>query len=431
MTLTTLFDKIKNDIHLTSAGGSWVQALSKTTQNNLRFFLFDGILSAGQDGIVSSYLSIYLLALGATNGQIGLMSSLASLSATILLLPGAMLSEKLKKRKSIVLLAGGGISRLMILLIAIVPFLIHGSAAVLILIGAKVIADGFTNFSNPPWTSMVGDIVPLEYRGRYFGSRNLFMAAASMICTFLIGQWISPSNSIFHYQIAFIVAVIIGFLSTFSFSRIKEPPIILEKGIHLDISLKSLLDTLRSDVNFLHYILFSFIWNFGIMIAGPFFSVYIIRGLNGTASDVGLFAISGSLAAVTASRLFGRISDRWGPRRLMVVSGFLIPLIPFAWIWVKFPFQGILVNLVAGLMWAGFNLAAFNFLLSLAPSHARARYSGMFQVAVTLASAAGSAFGGVVVTHFGFLPIFALSAIGRLVGIAYFAKFVRKQTSDC
>jgi predicted MFS family arabinose efflux permease len=142
---------------------------------------------------------------------------------------------------------------------------------------------------------------------------------------------------------------------------------------------------------------------------------------------VGLFSIAGSLAALPAMRYFGRLSDRWGPHKVMLVTGFLIPLIPLVWIFARLPVHGILINIPAGLVWAGFNLAAFNFLLSLAPPVKRARYTALFQIAVALSSAAGAAIGGLVVTHFGYIPIFVISGIGRFLGIFLFARFVHQK----
>ena len=77
--------------HLT-AGGSWAVQLSDSTQRNLRYFFFDGLFASANDSITLTYLSLFVLSLGASSSDIGLMTALASLSATILLIPGAMLA---------------------------------------------------------------------------------------------------------------------------------------------------------------------------------------------------------------------------------------------------------------------------------------------------------------------------------------------------
>ncbi len=425
-----LWGRFYQKVRLVTSGGKWSRSVPVDIQINLRWFFFDGFFSSGQDGIAITYISLYLLALGATSGQIGLMASLASLGATLMLLPGAMLVERLGKRKWIVLLSGGGVTRLMILLLAIIPFFLKGSLAIFIAIGLKVIADGFSNFGLPAWTSLAGDIVPLSWRGHYFGSKNFFMAACSIVVILVIGYVISQVGSISGYQVAFGIAFIFGTAATFSYSHIKEPDISELKPRPQAYSIGALVRTLKDDLNFSHYALFAIVWNMAIGVAGPFFSVYMIEGLKGNANEVGIMTIAGILAGVPALRFFGNISDRWGPRKVMLFTGFLIPSVPLIWLLVHSPYQGILANIPAGIMWAGFNLAAFNFLLSLAPPAKRARYTALFQIAVAISTAAGAALGGLIVTRFGYIPIFVVSGVGRLIGIIIFARFVRQKKEE-
>src|SRR5512136_2188253 len=92
-------------------GGDWALELPGKTRQNLRWFWYDGLFSSASDNIIITYLSLYVLALGATRAQIGIMSALSSLSATLLLLPGAMLVERFSHRKEITLLFGWGLAR--------------------------------------------------------------------------------------------------------------------------------------------------------------------------------------------------------------------------------------------------------------------------------------------------------------------------------
>jgi MFS family permease len=427
MTLPVLWGRFKEGTRLATTGGNWARAVSLNIQHNLRWFFFDGVFSAGQDGIVVTYLSVYLLALGATSGQIGLLSALTSLGATLMLLPGAMLSERWGKRKLIVLLCGGGATRLMILLMALTPFILHGQAAIFFIIGFKVIADGSSNMSLPAWTSLAGDIVPLAWRGHYFGSKNLYMAISGIAATFILGNLITQNGSSAGYQIAFGVAFLLGCIATFSYSHIREPEIPTNAIKPPSYSVSSLVQTLKEDRTFLFYVSFGMVWNLAISVIGPFFNVYMIQGLNGNANDVGLFQIAGSLAALPAMGFFGTLSDRWGPRRVMLITGCLIPFIPLVWTLARLPVHGIIINIPAGLVWAGFNLASFNFLLSLAGPLKAARYVALYQISVALSTAAGAAIGGLVITHFGYMPVFVISGIGRFLGIFLFIKLVHQK----
>ena len=276
MTLPALWGRVKDGTRLATAGGTWARAVSQSVQHNLRWFFLDGVLSSVQDGTTATFLSLYILALGATSGQIGLMSALGNLSAMLMLLPGAMLAERFGKRKLIVLLFAGGTTRVMVLLIALTPFFLHGAAAIYFIIIFKVIADGSTNLSLPAWTSFAGDIVPLAWRGHYFGSKNLYMAISGVAATFLIGNLLTHNSSIGGYQLAFGIALIFGLGATFSYSHLKELP--LSTGVikQPSYNLKALIQTLKDDRNFLNYAAFGIIWNLAIGIIGPFFNIYIL-----------------------------------------------------------------------------------------------------------------------------------------------------------
>jgi len=366
-----------------------------------------------------------MLALGATSSQIGQMTSLAGFFGTLMLLPGAMLSEHTGKRKLIFVLCGAGTARFSILLFALLPFVLARPAAIYVIIVIKIMADGLGNFSGPAWTSLAGDIVPLAWRGRYFGSRNFFMSVGSMLATFLAGLLISHYTSIAGYQVAFGLAWVAGMTSTFFFLHVKEPKITPAAPGAVTFSIKSVLQTFTEDRFFRHYAFFSILWNLAIGVGGPYFILYAVQSLKATPADVGIYTIAASLSALPALRLFGHLSDTWGNRKVMLVTGLLIPLLPLAWILTRGPLDGVLINIPGGALWAGFNLAAFNFLLTLAPSEKRARYAALFQITVALSSAIGTFLGSLILTHWGYFPVFALSGIGRFIGIGYFIWFAR------
>ena len=82
-------------------GGDWALSEPAETRHNLRWFWFDGFFSSASDNILATYLVLYLLALGASRAQIGLLSSLSSLSVALVLLPGALLVERIGHRKEV------------------------------------------------------------------------------------------------------------------------------------------------------------------------------------------------------------------------------------------------------------------------------------------------------------------------------------------
>lgn len=437
-----------------ATGGDWAIAQTRATRRNLIWFWLDGFFASASDNIVNTYLVVYILALGATQAQIGLTSSLSSLMAAALLLPGAMLVERYGRRRNIVLF-GGGFGRLALLLIALAPLLAHPPAPFLIylVMGLSVLRDGMNNLSLPAWTSLAGDVVPMAGRGRYFASRNFIMGVSGISMTLLAGLVITRLAQPNGYQMALAAATGIGLLSLLSFSRINdraqdsaatrieeaqdgETPAPARPAPRLSPSrlspramLRDLLAEMRAQPEFLRWSLTTALWNFSLNIAGPFFNVHLVDNLHADAAMIGFTSIASSLATMLAQRKVGELNDRWGPRRLTMIAGLLIPIVPLLWVFIDAAWYVIPINLLSGALWGAYSLASFNYLLQIVPPERMARFSALFQIIVTVSLALGAALGSLVVAQWNIQTTFLLSAIGRLLAALLFVWLIRARRS--
>jgi MFS family permease len=406
-------------------GGEWALPLVASIKRNLTWFFSDGLFASASDNIIITYVTLYILALGATNAQVGLMSSFSSLASALLLLPGAFLVERYGHRKEFTIAFGGGVARLAILILALLPFFVGGTGIVWVAIGLSVTRDSFGNLSFPAWMSITADIVPMEGRGRFFASRNFIMGITGMLAILLVGELITRTSIPRGYQIGMGLAFVLGMASTFSFGHLSDPkgtvPLVQRPG---SLSPRTILHELVTHPEFLALSLVMAFWNFTLNIASPFFNVYMVENLKFTASMVGIVSIVSSVTGLLIQRRIGRLSDRWGPRKLQMIFMFLIPILPFAWLFVTKYWHVILLNSISGVLWAAFNLVSFNFLLSLTPDAQRARFSAFYQILVMLALAGGAAIGAWVVTAWGYQAIFLCSAIGRVAAALLFIRFV-------
>jgi MFS family permease len=406
-----------------SAGGRWVGELPPKVQHTLRWFWFDGAFALGSDSIVTTYLVLYAVALGASSAQVGLLGALQGLGAALTLLPGAFLVERIGRRKEIVLACGGAVGRIALLLLAFVPFLVQGQAAVYLALGLVVLREASLNLSLPAWTSLAGDIVPLGQRGRYFASRTIAQTVLGMVTAFGAGWIINRSGSPAGYQWAFLAAFLFGGASWFCFSRIQDPDP-APPPRPAPAGRAPILGSILAHPVFLALCLHSAVWNFSLNLAGPFFNVYLVHNLGATMIQVGILTAATSLSSLPALRVFGPLADRWGPRRIILITSLLIPLLPLAWVFVPAPWYVLAINLAAGVLWSGFTMCVLNLLLQISPAADRARFSAVHQIVVAVSLALGAAAGGWVVTVFGYKAVFALSALGRFLAALIFARFV-------
>ncbi len=399
-------------------------SVSDTTLMNMRWLLYDGLFAASSLAIINTFYTLYLEALGATNTQIGLMSSMTNLILLLTVLPGAWFSEKIGSQKKAVLITSGGISRFFLLVSVFLPYWFSGQTAVLPVIAARLMVDTFNILGVPPWTALAAGIVPMQHRGKFFATRNLIMNISTMVTTLAVGRLITVVGKPGGFQVAMAVAFVAGLAGTFVYMRIKEPPTD-KSAVPQSYSPKSLLETLKTDTNLRNYSIFLFLWNSTISLAGPFFTIYLVRDLKATTDVVGVLAMITTLTGLPATYFFGKLIDRWGGWKAQVLTGFLIPIYPLLWLLADTPWGAAPAFLFDGIVWAGYNLASFTFMLTLASPSQLTLYNAIIQVMVALGATIGASLGGIMISAWGFKAVFAISGAGRLLAMLFFWRFVK------
>ena len=426
--------RIQHKITRFTWGGSWAAALSNKQRQNLTLFFYDGLFSAASDKIILTYMTIYLLTLGVTRQQIGFLSSISNFSNALLLLPAALLVERSGERMQITL-KSALTSRIMVILMAILPFFLLGSSALIWIIFALVIIrEAANNFAYPGWIALTSDIVPIQGRGRYFGARNFIMGLAGILVALLIGEFITLIGEPLGYQLAYLLAAVLGAVSIVYFSRIKDPhppdEIRSQKNedekLTLRENIRGIILSIKAYPQFINFVIYVAVWNFSIHIAAPFFTVYMVESLHLTAAMIGVVTVAHTAANMLVQRRVGLLTDKLGNRVVTIFFLFLIPIIPLVWaLWVQKYWHVIILEIFTGLLWGGYNLVSFNNLLIQTPEEHRARFSAYYQIIVTLSMALGAGLGSLLIPFIEFFGVTLSSAAGRWTAALIFLFFVK------
>ena len=411
-------NRLVNSLKSFMEGGNWVTSHSTDTRRNLRWFWVDGLFAAASDSIPLTFFTLYLLAIGMTGEQVGLLNSLTNLSAALILLPGALMVERFGHRKELTVFWGGGVARFLLVVLALLPLGMTGKMLILMVMAVTILRSLAGNLAFPAWMSFTADIVPIEGRGRYFASRNLVMSAAAMLVTYLAGQWITQNGSLAAYQIALIISFMLGMVSTFSFNKIHDP----RPDHHSadSFSFRSAVADLRASPVFLAFCAVAAIWNFSLNIAGPFFSVYMVQELKFTAAMIAMSSIIPGVTKILTQRKAGELADHFGPRKIQAVVMFLIPVLPIAWVFVKTYYGVLVIQAASGILWGTFELVSFNVLLGILPQNLQARYSAIYQIMIALAFSLGAVVGSTILAVWSYQVVFIASSIGRFSAAVVF-----------
>ncbi|MFW9896439.1 MAG: MFS transporter [Candidatus Thorarchaeota archaeon] len=408
----------------------------KLKKNTMRVSIYEGSFGVFSSTLIENSIIPFSLSINSSPFQIGLMSSLGNLVAPIGQIIGSQKIEK-KSRKSILILGTTGqmcIWPFFITIALFYYFILFQSILSWILIIFFLIYMLFAGIMNPSWVSVMGDVVPADYRGRYFSKRNLInqlIAITGTILLFFLLDWYNINSAIYF---GFILIFVLGFLtrsiSVFLFTKHYYPPFKFESKDHVKVN-HFFKEIPKS--NFGKFTLFVCLLTFGQWIAKPFFSVYMLTQLQFNYAIFMLINLSSTLIGLFTFPLLGKFSDRFGNVRLIQLGALIIPFLPFFWMIYTTPLQIFFgIQILSGFGWTAFNLATANFIYDNTTSKTRGKYIALYSSLIGLAIIGGGFLGSISVS---FIPInfmnsyhfiFLLSGIIRLTAVIFLLQKIKE-----
>jgi MFS family permease len=385
----------------------------KEIESSKKYSLKDAAAVNATVGLGENYISAYQIALNANPNQIGFLTSIPNLIAPLIQLKTSKYMEK-HRRKKIVSIAVL-IQALMWLPIIGVSFLFleNITYAPVLLIVFYTIYASFGNLASPAWISWMGDLVGSKEAGKFFGLRNKIGGLSALLAMILGGIILD----LFRHQASTpsLLLIFIGFAVIFSlamFSRLLsrhfvmkqyEPPFKFEKGYYF--SFFQFIKKIPKS-NFGRFSLYVALITMVTNIAGPYYAMYMLKNLGFTYTEFMIITVSASVATFIFIMSWGKFSDRFGNIQMMKVCSLFIPLICFMWpVGVyfipdayRFAFL-ILINFISGFAWAGFNLAAGNFVFDAATPQRRGLCSAYSSVLNGAGIMVGVTIGSLLISH--------------------------------
>jgi MFS family permease len=298
-------------------------------------------------------LTGWALYLGASAVTIGLLTALP-VAAQVLQLPAAWLTQRLGAKPLAV--ASIGTSRLVWLPMLAVPFLgLSDVAALATFVMVVTVASILGVVGNNAWTAWMGDLVPGAIRGRFFSRRLIYINVAGTLATLVAG------------------AISIWLL------------LVQQGPVHADATPPRWADLARSvrDPRTRPLLGYFLAWHAAVGISAGFFSYHMLANLEMGFVLVAAHAILVAAVRVASAPAWGRLVDGFGARPVLVVCSVGISLVPVIWLFVTptrlWPIA--IEALVAGVLWGGHGIAAFDLSIGLAPRHGRPFYLAAFATA--------------------------------------------------
>lgn len=396
-------------------------------KKSLSYSVKDGIAWSVNSGLGSSYIAPYALALNANNTQIGLLTSVPNLVASLSQLETPKLMEKTSRKRMVTNCVL--VQALTWLPISLIAFLflfskVDGLIAPMLVILFYTIYLLMGSFVSPAWSSWMGDLVLKKERGKFFGRRNTIVGIAglsAMLFGALFLDIFKQSEVLFGFVTLFLIAMVARLVSRYFLTKQYEPKFKYEHEYYFSFS--SFVRKMK-DNNFGRFTIYVTLMTLAVNLAAPFFTVYMLQapplGLGFSYLIFVAITLSASVSTVLFMPLWGKFSDKYGNLRSLRICGLFIPIVPILWLYSTNPVYLIIAEGISGFFWAGFNLASTNYIYDAVSKQRRGICFAYFGALNGIGIFVGATLGGLFATYInvGFMStllfLFLISGVLRL-----------------
>lgn len=368
-------------------------------------------------GIVEAYLPAFGLALGMSAVTAGLLASLPLLAGGVLQLIAPRAIARVKSLR-------GWVAWCMALQsLSFVPLIIMSatrSPSVPLVFGSVSLYWAAGNCAAAGWMPWMARVVPARIRGRFFGRRQGLVQAAMF--TGLIGSGIAlhaAPNLLDVFAVMFSAALVARLMSAVMIAKQGSD---IDPGPRRRARLRTLAPKLRGTPRgkLLAYLI---AMGAAAAISAPFITPYLLIQEHLDYAQYCVYTASILVVKVIALPIVGKIIPRVGIRRVLTISAIAIVPIPLLW-FVSDAFAWfVVIQVYAGIAWAGFDLGMLMALFDAEDDGERISLQVLFSALQAIASATASLIGGAVLSSFGadhhaYLVMFVVSAAGRIAAVA-------------
>ena len=398
-------------------------------ERGLRYGLRDGACQAVTQGSGEQYLSAFALLLHATPFQLSVLSALPQLIGTGAQLVSVKLLQWFPNRKALISVGTVG-QAVAWIPIVLLPLLIPQWGPWLVVCGAAAYF-ACAHFTAPAWNSLIADWLDQHERGAYFARRAQIIASLSFFALcgagWVLSLWQHSTAAWWGFVLIFVIAGSARILSAFALSPVQDthPTAHQEaqQGFRGFFRLSATKD-------FRRFLLFSGLMHASVLIAGPFFVLYMLQDLQLSYIGYGGWLAAGLLGQLLTLQAWGQFGDRFGNKSLLSITGFTVPILPMLYLVSTNLGFLLAVNFLGGVIWAGLALGLQNYVFDSVRPEERAKAVALYSTVNAIGWSVGALLGswlveslpariewaGVILQPASNLPfVFFLSGVLRLL----------------
>lgn len=390
----------------------------KYLRHNIKMNMINGLAWAIGFNMVTPFIGIYAIKLGANDFQVSLLNSLPALMVVIGVIPITYLINKLKEvhKFSYIVLY---IARTFYFLLALAPLFSKQLQPwiVVILVGIMNLPSMTVGMC---WQSFMSELIPPEYRSKVFADRNFWTTIVATITVLVTGWLLDKIVFPINYPVIFTAAFIFGLIESYYFSKfhvVKRDSEETKSG-----NFKEAFRNMFESKKFIYFNATSFIYYFAWMMAWPIFTIYKVNFLHANNAWMSIFTIVSSIGSILAFYKWADLSNKKGNGFAVALSALFIGFIPLMWASAKNLYIGAVFDFLGGIAVGGYNMLLLNWLLELLPpTSEKMSYIAVFTLITQISAFIAPMFGMWLYMQIGYVAFMILTGIVRiLVSSLYF-----------
>jgi MFS family permease len=399
------------------------EAEVEVQKRNFRYVQIDAI-GVSISNVAAPFLPVFLTRLGASNFQVGLLSSMPGMTGLVLAI---VVGRFLQTRRNVV--PWYSLSRLMVILCYALTGILTLSVSEKFVILATLAIWAFATIPQTAlavaFSVVMNAVAGPEGRYALLSRRWAIFGLTGVIGTFIVTRLIDILSFPLNYAIMFMVLSLGGFFS-FYFSRKihladQVPPPLPSSGSPRQ-NLSNYLALLRENPAFLSFSTKRFVYFSALVLSQPIMPLFLVHKVRATDAQIGTVNMTLTLVMLIGYFLWPWVSRRRSGRFVLLATTFGMTFYPalsaltpqINWI--------ILFAGIAGLFQAGLDLVFFDELMKTVPAEYSATFVSLSQSMQYLSMIIAPLLGTWLADYIGLGGALWLSAGLRLLGFLLFLR---------
>ena len=396
-------------------------------KRNFRYVQIDAI-GVSISNVAAPFLPVFLTRLGASNFQVGLLSSMPGVTGLILAI---VVGRFLQTRTNIV--PWYSLSRLLVILCYALTGILTLSVSEQFVIIATLAIWAFATIPQTAlsvaFSVVMNAVAGPEGRYALLSRRWAIFGLTGVIGTFIVTRLINLISFPLNYAVMFMVLSLGGFFSFYFSRKIHVPDQIappLPAGGSPRQNLSHYLTLLRENPAFLSFSSKRFVYFSAIVLSQPIMPLFLVRDVHATDAQIGTVNMTLTLVMLLGYFLWPRISRRRGGRFVLLATTLGMTFYPALSAATPQINLIMLYAGIAGLFQAGLDLVFFDELMKTVPAEYSATFVALAQSMQYLSMIIAPLLGTWLAEYIGLGGALWLSAGLRLIGFLLFLRPDRK-----